>query len=287
MGSRWKAVTARQCVQNWSWWPERADLTQFGIWLVRGGGAITWHTQDSVSVPSCPVSSANVPYSSAAVESAWCIMEPPGRVCASWHGEYLPHPLIIPQRLFYFAGMRAGFGNCAWVNSGFKDLICAWDCAHIAHGLPEAWSWLCMASSQASWYRRPVCNRQKYECYGTFRERSACGGKDPGESGGGLCRDCCPLSKGSVQYLRDWLVDRANSEREKPPVGHPRWERTQQTDPPWYWQLSLELLLGEKWVWNSRLESRKSGCLSPSVLCWCSITCEFFPSLVILIKSGH
>lgn len=60
-------------------------------------------------------------------------------------------------------------------------------------------------------------------------EICGCGGKDGGESGSGsLQRDCGLLCEGSVRYLRDWLVEGVNSQREKPPVGRPWRERTRQ-----------------------------------------------------------
>lgn len=73
--------------------------------LVFGAGTITWCTQGSVcecAVLPCVLSQRSLFQG---------VMEPPGRVCASWHGEGLPHPLIIPQCLFYFAGMRASLGT--------------------------------------------------------------------------------------------------------------------------------------------------------------------------------
>ena len=56
--------------------------------FVRGVGTVAWGAQGSVQCCGAP-----------------------GRVCASWHSEGLPHPPIIPQCLFYFAGMRADLGT--------------------------------------------------------------------------------------------------------------------------------------------------------------------------------
>lgn len=44
---------------------------------------MTWHTQDSVSVSSCLVSSASASYPRVTVENAWCPVAP-GSMCASW-----------------------------------------------------------------------------------------------------------------------------------------------------------------------------------------------------------
>lgn len=76
------------------------------VWcrFVCGVGAVAWGAQGSVcacTVPACVLSLC----------SLFSVAEPPGRVCASWHWEGLPQPPIIPQCLFYFAGMRADLGT--------------------------------------------------------------------------------------------------------------------------------------------------------------------------------
>ena len=178
--------------------------------LVFGAGTVTWCTQGSVcecAVLPCVLSQRSL---------FQCVTEPPGRVCASWHGEGLPHPLIIPQCLFYFAGMRASLGTMpksrqALQFSCVPGVVHTSPCTRPARSMASA-----LHSERAAFMAYTMYMKWRASREAQREGRWACGeGETEARVGVALQRDPCPLPEGSVQCRRGWHVRVLTSELER------------------------------------------------------------------------
>ena len=165
-GSRWKLAAARPCVRRAVIMVAREG--QSGAVLCLEWGPLRAVPRAlSVRVLSRPASSARVPCSSVA--------EPPGKVCASWHGESLPHPPIIPQCLFYFAGMRADLGTVP-KSIQVLQISCVPGVMHTSPCTTLARSMVSAFHMQSSWHMQCMWSFTPWEA---LREkRWVCGEED-------------------------------------------------------------------------------------------------------------
>ena len=177
-GSRWKLATARPCVRIAVILVAREGQSGT-VWCLERGLSHGVPRALSASVPSRAASSAWVPWSSVA--------EPPGRVCASWHGEGLPHPPVIHQCLFYFAGMRADLGTVP-KSIQVLQISCVPSVMHTSPCTRLARSMVSALHMQSSWHMQCMWSFMPWEA---LREkRWVCGEEDTDKrEGGRLPRD--------------------------------------------------------------------------------------------------
>ena len=178
--SRWKLATARPCVRIAVILVAREGQSGT-VWCLERGLSHGVPRALSVSMPS---QAARVPWSSVA--------EPPGRVCASWHGEGLPHPPVIPQCLFYFAGMRADLGTVP-KSIQVLQISCVPSVMHTSPCTRLARSMVSAFHMQSSWHMQCMWSFMPWEAL--KEKRWVCREEDTDEREGG----CLPKDLSTVQ----------------------------------------------------------------------------------------